>query len=160
MTLGKKGKTVVVILAAICAFVLIKYIFTSDEARIKKVIYKGKAAIEQEDFEGALKHVSRDYHDDDYGLNKMAIAAILKRVYAEFDNIAIHMEQMDIEIIESGLGRASFLTWVTVKWGGETGYIVGNAKNPSRVVFTLAKEGRHWRIIKAEGVEPVEGLWL
>jgi hypothetical protein len=158
MTLGGKGKTVLIIMAAVAAFILIKYLLVSDEARIKKVIYKGKAAIEQEDFEGALKLVSRDYQDD-YGLNKMAIAAILKRVYAEFDDIAIYVEWMEVEILESGLGQAAILTWVTAQGREGVGYIVGNAENPSRVVFTLAKEGRHWRVVKVEGVEP-EGEWL
>jgi hypothetical protein len=155
MTLGKKGKTVLIIMAAVACFILIKYLIVSDEARIKRVIHKGKTAIEQEDFEGALTHVSRDYQDD-YGLNKMAIAALLKRLYAQFDDINIH----DIEIREAGLGQAALLPWVTARWGEEIGYIVGSAENPSRVVFTLAKEGRHWRIIKTDGVEPEEGLWL
>ena len=159
ITIGKKGKTVLVIIAVVAAFILIKYLLVSDEARIKKVIYKGKAAIEQEDFEGALKHVSRDYQDD-YGLNKMAIAALLKRLYAQFDDITIHVESIDVKIMESGLGQAALLTWVTAKLGGETGYIVGNAENPSRVIFILAKEGEQWRVVKSEGVEPVEGLWL
>ena len=159
MTLGKTGKTVLIIIAAVVAFILIKNLIVSDEERIKKVIYKGKAAIEQEDFEGALKHVSRDYQDD-YGLNKMAIAALLKRLYAQFDDISIHVEWTEVEILERGLGQAAILTWVTVKWEGETGYIVGSAKAPNRVVFTLAKEGKQWRVVKTEGVEPVEGLWL
>jgi hypothetical protein len=159
MTIGKRGKTVLIIMAAVAAFILIKYLIVSDEAHIKKVIYKGKAAIEQEDFEGALTHVSRDYQDD-YGLNKMAIAALLKRLYAQFDDITIHVESMEVEIMESGLGQAALLTWVTAKWGGETGYIVGNAENPNRVVFTLAKEGKHWRVVKAEGVEPEEAFLL
>ena len=159
MTLGKTGKTVLIIIAAVVAFILIKNLIVSDEERIKKVIYKGKAAIEQEDFEGALKHVSRDYQDD-YGLNKMAIAALLKRLYAQFDDISIHVEWTEVEILERGLGQAAILTWVTVKWEGETGYIVGSAETPNRVVFTLAKEGKQWRVVKTEGVEPVEGLWL
>ena len=159
MTIGGKGKTVLIIMAAVAVFLLIKYLIVSDEERIKKVIYKGKAAVEQEDFEGALKHVSRDYQDD-YGMNKMAIAAILKRLYAQFDDITIYVEWMEVEILEPGLGQAALLTWVTVKWGGETGYIVGSDKTPNRVVFTLAKEGNDWRIVKTEGVEPVEGLWL
>ena len=153
MTIGTKGKTVLIIMAAVAAFILIKYLLVSDEARIKKVIYKGKAAIEQEDFEGALKHVSRDYQDD-YGMNKMAIAAILKRLYAQFDDITIYVEWMEVEILESGLGQAALLTWVTAQWGDDVGYIVGNAETPNRVVFTLAKEGKNWRIIKTEGVEP------
>jgi len=159
MTLGSKGKTVLIIMAAVAAFVLIKYLLISDEARIKKVIYKGKAAIEQEDFEGALKHVSRDYQDD-YGMNKMAIAAILKRLYAQFDDITIYVEWMEVEILEPGLGQAALLTWVTAQWGEDVGYIVGNAETPSRVVFTLIKEGRHWRVVKAEGVDLEEEFLL
>jgi hypothetical protein len=159
MTLGKKGKTVVVILAVICAFILIKYILVSDEARIRKVIYKGKAAIEQEDFEGALRHVSREYHDA-YGLNKLAIGALLKRIFAEFDDIAIHVKGMDVEIREQGLGQATFLTWVTVQGEEGIGYIVGNAETPSHVVFTLVKERGKWRVVKAEGVEPGEEFLL
>jgi len=159
MTIGKTQKTVLIIIVAVAAFILIKYLLVSDEARITKVIYKGKAAIEKEDFEGALTNVSRDYQDD-YGLNKMAIAALLKRLYAQFDDITIHVESIDVKIMESGLGQAALLTWVTAKLGGETGYIVGNAENPSRVIFILAKEGKQWRVVKTEGVEPVEGLWL
>jgi hypothetical protein len=159
MTLGKKSKTVLIIMAAVAVFILIKYLLVSDEERIKKVIYKGKAAIEQEDFEGALKHVSRDYQDD-YGMNKMAIAALLKRLYAQFDDITIYVEWMEIEILESGLGQAALLTWVTAQWSEEVGYIVGNAETPSRVVFTLAKEGKHWRIVKAVGVDLEEEFLL
>jgi hypothetical protein len=158
MTLGRRGRTVLILLAAVACFVLIKYILISDEARIRRVIYKGKAAIEQEDFEGALKHVSRDYRDD-YGLNKVAIAAILKRLFKEFDNIAIHVKGMDVEIAEGGLGKATLFTWVTAQLGEEVGYIVGDAETPSRVIFTLAKERGRWRVVRTEGVEPEEE-WL
>ena len=146
-------------MAAVACFFLIKYLIVSDEARIKRVINKGRAAIEQEDFEGALTHVSREYQDD-YGLNKMAIAALLKRLYAQFDDINIHVGEIYIVIREAGLGEATLHTWVTARWGEEIGYIVGSAENPSRGVFTLAKEGRQWRVIKTEGVEPDEGLLL
>ena len=158
MTLGGKGKTVLIIMAALACFILIKYILVSDEARIKRVIYKGKAAIEREDFEGALKHVSRDYRDD-LGFNKLAIGVIIKRVFNEFDTIAIHVEDMEIEISETRLGQATLFTWVTAQGKEGIGYIVGSMEKPSRVIFTLAKEGRHWRIVKVEGVEPGE-VWL
>jgi hypothetical protein len=159
MTIGKKGKTVFIVLAALACFLLIKYILISDEARIRRVIYKGRAAIEQEDFEGALRHVSRDYRDD-YGLNKVAIAAILKRLFKEFDTIAIHVKGMEVEITEEGLGEATLLTWVTAKGGEGVGYIVGSAEEPSCVVFTLAKERGRWRVVRTEGVEPAEEYLL
>ena len=159
MTLGRKGKTVLILLAAVACFVLIKYIIISDETRIRRVIYKGKTAIEQEDFEGALKHVSRDYRDD-YGLNKVAIAGILKRLFKEFDAIAIHVKGMEVEIAEGGLGQATLFTWVTAQVDDGVGYIVGSSENPSRVIFTLAKEKGRWRVVRTEGVDPSEELLL
>jgi hypothetical protein len=159
MTIGRRGKTVFIVLAAVACFFLIKYIIISDETRIRRVIYKGKAAIEQEDFEGALKYVSRDYQDD-YGLNKLAIGALLKRVFKEFDAIAIHVKGMEVEISEGGLGQATLFTWVTAQGDEGVGYIVGSAEEPSCVTFTLAKERGRWRIVKAEGVEPAEEFLL
>jgi hypothetical protein len=154
----KKAVVVLIIVAAIGCFFLIKHFLITDEARIKRVIYQGKAAIEKEDFEGALKHVSRDYQDA-YGLNKMAIAAILKRVYAEFDNIAIEVEEMEVTIGEGKRGQAAFNTWVTFRSKEGIGYLVGSFEEPCRVVFTLAKEGGTWRVIKVEGITP-EGVSL
>jgi hypothetical protein len=159
MTLGRRGKTVLIIMAAAACFLLIKYIIISDETRIRRVIYKGKAAIEQEDFEGALRHVSREYQDD-YGLNKVAIAAILQRLFKEFDTIAIHVKVMEVEIAEGGLGKATLSTWVTAHMGDEVGYIVGSAEEPSRVIFTLAKERGRWRVVGTEGVEPAQEFLL
>jgi len=159
----KKAQTILIALVAITCFFLVRHLLVSDEDRIKGVIYQGKAAIEREDFEGALKHVSRDYRDE-YGLNKMAIAAILKRLYAEFDNIAIEVEEMEVTITEKETetkhGRAAFDTWVTFRTEEGIGYLVGSFEEPGQVVFTLAKEGGRWRVVKVEGVVPPEGTYL
>ena len=155
----KRAQNILICLAAITCFALVRYCLTTDEVRIKKVIYQGKAAIEEEDFEGALKHVSRDY-EDAYGLNKMAIAAVLKRIYAEFDNIAIQVEEMEVTIGEGKQGQAAFNTWVTYRSEEGIGYLVGSFEEPCHVVFTLAKERGKWRVTQVEGVEPVGGPWL
>jgi len=160
MKISKKKVTIVlIVLAAIACFFLLRHCLTTDEARIRRVIYQGKAAIEKEDFEGALKHVSRDYQDD-YGLNKMAIAAILKRLYAEFDNIAIEVEGLEVTIGEGKRGQAAFNTWVTFRSEEGIGYLVGSFEQPCPVRFTLAKEGGKWRVVKVEGVVPPEGVYL
>ena len=153
-----KAQTIFIFLAAITFFFLMRHFLVSDEDRIKGVIYHGRAAIEREDFEGALKYVSRDYRDE-YGLNKMAIAAILKRLYAEFDDIAIQVEAMEVTILENDQGRAAFNTWVTFRTEDGIGYLVGSFEEPCQVVFTLAKEGGKWRVIKVEGITP-EGVYL
>ena len=157
----KKAETILIALVAITCFFLVRHFLVSDEDRIKGVIYQGKAAIEREDFEEAIKHVSRDYQDE-YGLNKMAIAAILKRLYAEFDDIAIQVEDLEVTITEKETGtkqgRASFNTWVTFRTEEGIGYLVGSFEEPCQVVFTLAKEGGTWRVIEVEGITP-EGAY-
>ena len=151
----KKAVITCVILAAIGCFFLLKHILITDEARIKRVIYQGKTAVEQEDIEGVMKQVSRAYQDD-YGLNKFAIMALFQRVFKEFDAITIHVEEMRVEINEKKEGKATLLTWVTIQAQDETRYIVGSSQEPCRVTFTLVKEGGRWRVIKAEGVAPEE----
>jgi ketosteroid isomerase-like protein len=151
----KKAMNVVMVLAAIGCFFLVKHILVSDEARIKRVIYDGKAAIEKKDIEGVLEQVSRAYRDD-YGLNKVAIMALFQRVFHEFDDINIRIEEMQITINENKQGRATILTWATAREQDKTGYIVGSAERPCQVTFTLAKEGGRWRVIKTEGIAPEE----
>jgi hypothetical protein len=151
----KTARNVVILLAAIGCFFLLKNILVSDEARIKRVIYNGKAAIEKKDIEGVMKQVSRQYQDD-YGLNKVAIYALFQRVFHQFDAIDIRIEEIEITIGENKQGRATILTWATARTGDTTGYIVGSSERPCRITFTLAKEGSKWRVIKAEGIAPEE----
>jgi len=153
----KKAQTILIFVAAISFFLLMRHFLVSEEDRVKAVISHGRAAIEREDFEGALKHVSRDYRDE-YGLNKMAIAAILKRVYAEFDDIAIEVGEIEVQFPEKELSRTAFDTWVTFRTEEGIGYLVGSFEEPCRVTFTLAKEGGKWRVIEVEGITP-EGVY-
>jgi len=152
---SKKARSVIILLAAVGCFFLLKHILVTDEARIKRVIYDGKAAIEKKDIEGVMEQVSRSYQDD-YGLNKVAIFALFKRVFNEFDDINIRIEEIEITIMENKQGRATILTWATARAGDKTGYIAGSSEKPWHVTFTLAKEGGKWRVIKTEGIAPEE----
>jgi hypothetical protein len=151
----KKAMSVVILLAAVGCFFLLKHILVTDEARIKRVIYQGKEAIEKKDIEGVMEQVSRTYQDD-YGLNKVAIYALFQRVFHQFDDINIRIEEMQITISENKQGRATILTWATARMQDKTGYIVGSSERPCQVTFTLIKERGKWRVIKAEGIAPEE----
>ncbi len=151
----KKAMNVVILLAAVGCFFLLKHILVTDEARIKRVIYDGKAAIEKKDIEGVMEQVSRSYQDD-YGLNKVAIYALFQRIFHQFDEIDIRIEEIEITINENKQGRATILTWATARTGDKTGYIAGSSEQPWKVTFTLAKEGGKWRVIKTEGIVPEE----
>ena len=152
---SKTARNCLILLAAVGCFFLLKHILITDEARIKRVIYDGKAAIEKKDIEGVMEQVSRSYQDD-YGLNKVAIFALFQRVFHEFDDINIRIEEIEITIGENKQGRAQILTWATARTQDKTGYIVGSSEKPCRVAFTLIKERGKWRVTKTEGIVPEE----
>jgi hypothetical protein len=141
--------------AAVGAYFLISHLLMTDEARIKRAIYQGKAAIEHKDIEGVLEQVSREYQDD-LGLNKVAIMMLCQRAFKEFDAIDITVAELRIEIDEQRRGHAFLEAWATVRAQDQSRYLVGSPDKPCRVTFTLAKEGGTWRVIKAAGVNPEE----
>jgi ketosteroid isomerase-like protein len=151
----KTARNIVILLAGVGCFLLFKHILITDEARIKRVIYDGKAAIEKKDIEGVMEQVSRAYQDD-YGLNKVAIYALFQRVFHQFDAIDIRIEEIEITIGENKQGRAQILTWATARTQDKTGYIVGSSEKPCQVTFTLQKERGKWRVTKTEGIAPEE----
>jgi len=152
---SRRRLILLVIVAAASIFVLLKHILVSDEERIRKVLSEGKAAIEREDLQGVMTQVSH-YYRDEYGLNYLGVRALFKWVFEEFDDIAIHVEGMEVEILENDKGKATLLTWATAKGRDKTGYIVGGAQQPCRVIITLEKERGKWRVIRATGVKPGE----
>ena len=159
MKVNKKIALVVCALAAACgAYFLISHLLMTDEARIKQVIYQGKAAVEKKDIEGVLTLVSRDYQDD-LGLNKVAIMMLFQRAFREFDAIDITIMELHVEIDEKQQGHAFVATWATVRTQDKARYLVGNPDKPTQLTLTLAKEGGKWRVIKAVGVNP-EGIEL
>jgi ketosteroid isomerase-like protein len=160
---GEKGmkvsrKIVLIVCAlavAIGAYLLIRHLLTTDEDRIRRVVYQGKAAVEHKDIEGVLALVSRDYQDD-YGINKVAIMMLFQRVFQEFDAIDIVITELRVEIDEKHQGHAFVATWATVRTQDKARYLVGNPDKPTQLTLTLAKEGGKWRVIKATGVNPEE----
>ena len=156
MKVSKKIVSIVCALAiAIGAYLLIRHLLMTDEARIKRVIYQGKAAVEKKDIEGVLEVVSREYQDD-YGINKVAIMMLFQRAFREFDAIDIVITELRVEIDEKQQGNAFVATWATVRAQDKARYLVGNPDKPTQLTLTLAKEGGKWRVIKAVGVNPEE----
>jgi len=156
---GRNKLILLVVVAAAACFVLFKYVLVSEEERIKRTLYAGKEAIEEESLGELMPHVSR-YYRDEYGFNYLAVRRLFTWLFQEFDDIAIHVTKMDIEITEKGKASAHLLTWATATGTGreETGYIVGSSKQPCKVTIALEKSGGNWKVIETRGVEPGEML--
>jgi len=149
----RKGLLVAALLVG--AFLTYKILFPSDEERIRRTLYAGKEAIEREDLEGVMKHVSFRYRDGN-GFTYLRVKAIFARIFEDFDEIKIHIRKMEVEIPKRRLGKAILLAWGTARGSDGVGYIVGSGQEPSKVVIFLEKGRGGWKVIRAEGVEPGE----
>lgn len=128
------------ILAAICVFVVFKYFLISDEEKIKKVLYQGKEAIEKEDLEGVMSHVSR-YYRDEYGFNYLGVRSLFHWVFEQFDDIAIHVEGIEVDVVEKKKGVATLRTWATARGPDKAGYMVGASQQPRQVLSPWKRGG-------------------
>ena len=145
------------VLAAVLAFLVLRNLFVSEEDRIKRVLKEGKEAIEKEDLEGVMDHISLFYRDD-YGFTYLRIKVLLQRLFEEFDDIKIYVERMEVEVGENGKATARLLTWATARGKGGTGYIACSGQEPCRVRIDLEKGKTGWKVTRTSGVEPGEVL--
>jgi len=163
-----KGFIIALGLAALICLVFVKPLLISDEARIRKGVRAGAQAIEAEDLEKCLRHVSLHYKDE-YGLTYLSVKGLLIRMFQEFDAFEIDLEHLRIILLDKGTAFATFDLKVTVSYRGERAYLLGSGDLSNRIKMSFAKERSRWKVTQVEGVEAhgigrtlpkVVGRWL
>jgi len=143
-------KSVIVLFVLILSPLLIYFLWPSDEARIKKLIKEGAAAVEKEEIDNVMSKVSFNYQDD-HGMTYILIKKILTEQFKSLSGIKVEYENLKIEIKEK-LANAEFDLRVIATIGNQTGYIIGDLKTPARIKLFLEKERVSWLVTKAEGL--------
>lgn len=127
---------------------LIWLLFPSDEARIKRLIKESAGAVEIEDIDVVMGHVSFSYRDD-YGQSYMLLKRNLLRQFEMYSDIQVEYEDLAVEVRKDG-ATASLSLLVLATLGGQRGYILGDLKEAARLVVGLRKSpAKKWLIIKA-----------
>ena len=136
-----RRKTIIsIVVAVVFCVIILKFALISDSEKIKQTLYNGKNAIEQENIHELMPCISRNYIDEN-GFNYIKIKYLFNWLFSQFDDIRIHIRKMDINIDREKNATATLHTWATAKGLDTIGYIVGDKKEPCRVIFTLVEEG-------------------
>ena len=130
-------------------------VWPTDEHRIRKLFKEGVEAAESGDLEGVMAKVSFNYRDD-YGVTYLYLKEILKREFQRLSDISVEYDGLKI-LVREDEATAELDMRVIATAGNETGYIIGDARAPLHIRFTLEKERGKWQIIKTEGLEIVHG---
>jgi len=144
-------KSVIMLFLLILAPVLVYFLWPSDEARIKKLIKEGATAVEKKEIDTVMSKVSFNYQDEK-GLSYILIKRILENQFKTMSGIKVEYENLKIEVKkESATAEIDLRVIATI--GSDTGYIIGDLKNPAHIKFTLEKERAKWLVIKTEGIQ-------
>jgi hypothetical protein len=147
------SQRVVTALVLIAVIAVVGYWYlSSDERRIKKALSEAKEAIENEDLDAAMSHVSLQYRDE-RGWAYLIVKRVLERSFNEFDGIEIRMDVQTIEIREKEAEARVGLT-VLADLQGQKAFLLGNDAEPARAQITLIKETLGWRITAVNGLRP------
>jgi len=124
-------------------------LWPSDESRIRKLFKEGATAVESGDVDGVMAKISFNYRDD-RGTTYLYLREILKREFQRLSDMSVEYGDLKIRVSEN-TAVAEMDIRVVATSGTETGYIIGDIKNPLSLRLTLDKERTKWLIVKAEG---------
>ena len=133
------------------ALLFLAYLFwPTDEGRIKKLFKEGSAAIERKDIDVAMSNVSFNYHDD-HGLTYLSMKESMQSFFKQMSDIKIKYEKLVIEV-NGKTATADMDVRIIATSGNDTGYVMGNLKEPVHLRFSLRKEKMKWLVAKIEGL--------
>jgi hypothetical protein len=136
------------------SYLLFQGIFTTEEARVRKFILRGRQAAESKNILACAGMISTKYHDK-YGNDRQSLIYLGRRVFDYYKTIFVHIASMDIKLDDSKKNA-------TVELGGQV--VFENQQNNKERIFEgesgrgrikLIKEGRSWLLLEIEFVEPI-----
>jgi hypothetical protein len=143
-------KSAIVLFLLIFSPLLIYFLWPSDESRIKKLIKEGAAAVEKKEVDNVMSKVSFNYQDD-HGFTYILLKRVFEEQFKRMSGIKVEYENLTIEVKDKS-ASASFDLRVIATIGNDTGYYIGDIKNPVRMKLFLEKERVSWLVIKTEGL--------
>ncbi|UCG78703.1 MAG: hypothetical protein JSV21_02385 [Nitrospirota bacterium] len=143
-------RTLILITLLIVVPVSIYFLMPGDKARIRKMIRKGAAAVEQENLDETMKAVSLSYRDE-HGMTYLLLKKGFERFFRMFDDIEVDIEKVDVTVDDDAASSEIYVRVIATR-GTERSYIVGDAADPLKIVFSLEKEKIRWQITSARGM--------
>ena len=145
------GIVLLVAVAGLGIYLLVRQNITSEEAQIRKLIRDVEEAFEERKLKKCLAVVADDYSDNFVCDSKAELEQTLRllfqtsrkiRVSLDDINIRIRGDEADITLIATGTAETTFGTF---SLHGEAGY--------TRYVLAIRKDRGRWKLVRAEGIE-------
>ena len=152
--MNRRNIILIVVLAVAAGFGVyrvVKHYFTSEEARIRKLMREVEENFEGKKLDKCLDVVCDDYSDNFLHNSKDDLEESLRTLFPASRRISVHLEDIVIEIRgdEATIAVTATGTAVTIigdmSLHDEAGY--------TRFILSVRKEGGRWKVFRAEGVE-------
>jgi hypothetical protein len=140
----------VLILAVFCLW--FKFLFSSEEGRVRRFILEGKRASESKNILACASLISKDYSDK-YNNDRQALIYIAKEVFAYYKTIIVGIDSMEIKLDDKKNGaEVEILALVLCQSkDNKTEKVFEGEKGRFRV--KLIKEKGRWQLLEIELLE-------
>ena len=142
--MGKIKKFFVYFLILICILLLLKkFIFISEEDRIKQTIKIAEKSIENNNYTEFMKQFSFEYRDE-YGNTWGTLFFLVKNILKNYQKVGISIRNLNIEIFDETAVVKIFGEGKAISPSGEI------IKEAGRFLIKFKKEGKKWKIVWVE----------
>jgi hypothetical protein len=145
-------KSIALLFLLVASPLIIYMLWPTDEARIKKLVRQEAHAIEAEDIEEVMSHVSFNYQDE-YGLSYVLVKKLMERQFQRYSGMEVEYDDLKVVVAEGEKeATASMDLRVMARAGQEMGYLLGG-EEPVRLKLMLKKGGPlgTWQVASASG---------
>lgn len=147
------------LLLAVLGFVLYRYVFISEEDRVRRMVYRSAKAVEEESILRCADRVAQDYSDSS-GFDKRTLVDAARRMFETFSKIEAQIETLSFDEPPKQLSGGEGDEWearvrlrMSVKLHDERGVaelIDENSKAGQFVLLSLVKRNRRWLLKRME----------
>ena len=142
-------RRILVILAAVllaaAIYVAIDTLIVTDEELIEEMVEKASRAIEREDLEACMKHVSDDFIYEERRVDKRRLARYARGIFDQADNITVDISELEITV--NGDEAEVFILFRVLgeyvgrmeRFVGSRGFILGEPLKAARANLKLCK---------------------
>lgn len=110
-----------------------------------------ESAVENEDTGSCIGWLASDYLDA-YGYRVSDVRDVLNDVFESLDDITVTILNTDIDVSDDAADVTIDFRMVATVETGMRGYILGNPRNPARIIVRMNKSHR-WRIQRVETIK-------
>lgn len=147
-------KSIALLVLLVVAPVLVYLLWPSEEARIRKLVRETARAVEAEELDGVMSHVSYNYSDEQ-GLSYLLIKKNLEKKFSFYSDIEVDYENLRVKVGEDGerAGAKLDLRVIATFGDDDRGYVLGDLQNPASLDLELKKGGplNRWQVVSASG---------